>query len=87
MKGWIRFFLEKIIMKIPEKKIIGCQTCEVGVFYGLQVSGFYEAYCRSALLGLDDNLHYKTRYVHLKKGENYPDWCPIYGKIKKEEVS
>lgn len=78
MKGWIRFLLEKM----SEKKIVGCKNCKVGVYYGLQASGYYEGYCSSALLGLDDKLSYKTRYVRLKKSEKYPDWCPIYGKIK-----
>ena len=61
----------------------GCKTCDVGVYYGLQISGYYEAYCRSALLGLDDNLHYKTRYVRLKGKEKYPEWCPLKDKIIK----
>jgi len=64
----------------------GCKTCKVGIYYGLQVSGYFEAYCRSAHLGLDDKLCYITRYVRLKIGEEYPDWCPIYGKVKKEVV-
>jgi hypothetical protein len=66
--------------------MVGCKTCRVGTYYGLQASGYFEAYCRSACLGLDDKLNYKTRSIRLKLGEEYPDWCPIYGKIKKEVI-
>ena len=81
MKGWVRFFLEKI-MKSPEKKVAGCKNCRVGTYYGLQPDGYFTAHCRSAHLGLDDKLSYITRSVRLKISEEYPDWCPIYGKIK-----
>lgn len=60
----------------------GCKNCRVGVYYGLQVSGYYTAYCRSARLGLDDKLNYKTRSVRLKGNEKYPKWCP---KIREEK--
>ena len=54
----------------------GCATCNVGIFYGLQVSGFMETYCRSARLGLDDKLSYNTRSGRFKLREKYPNWCP-----------
>jgi len=66
-----------------EKKIEGCETCNVGVFHGLQVSGFMTVYCRSARLGLDDNLNYSTRSGHFKIREKYPEWCPEKDKIIK----
>ena len=65
-----------------EKKFEGCETCNVGIYYGLQVSGYYTAYCRSAHLGLDDKLSYKTRSVRLKGSEKYPNWCPEKDEIK-----
>ena len=63
----------------------GCKTCTVGVYYGLQVNGYYTAYCRSARLGLDDKLSSITRSVRLKGSEKYPEWCPKKDLIKKEE--
>ena len=68
-----------------EKKFEGCETCNVGIYYGLQPSGYFTAYCRSARLGLDNKLNYKTRSVRLKLGEKYPDWCPEKDLIIKEE--
>ena len=59
-----------------DKKFEGCKTCNMGIFYGLQVSGFNEVYCRSAKLGLDDNFNYLTRSGRFKIGEKYPEWCP-----------
>ena len=66
-----------------ERNFEGCETCNVGIFYGLQVSGFNEVCCRSARLGLDDNLNYSTRSGRFKLREKYPEWCPLKDKIKK----
>ena len=59
-----------------KKELEGCKNCRAGSYYGLQVSGYYTATCRSAHLGLDDNLNYQTRSVRLKGSEIYPEWCP-----------
>ena len=66
-----------------EKKFEGCETCNAGVYYGLQPSGYFTVYCRSARLGLDDNLNYATRSGRFKLGEKYPEWCPEKDEINK----
>ena len=69
-----------------EKKFKGCTTCNVGIYYGLQASGYYTAYCRSARLGLDDKLSPITRSVLLKGSLKYPEWCPEKDEIENKEV-
>ncbi len=65
-----------------ETKFEDCATCNAGVFYGLQVSGFMTVYCRSARLGLDDKLSYMTRSGRFKLREKHPEWCPLKSNIK-----
>ena len=63
-------------IKINEvKKFEGCLSCSVSSIYG------NEKYisCRSAKLG-------EIRYVHLKEGQKYPEWCPLKDKIIKREI-
>lgn len=69
-----------------ERKFEDCATCRAGVFYGLQISGFNEVYCRSARLGLNDKLNYSTRYGRFKLREKYPEWCPLKDRIIKEDL-
>ena len=66
-------------------KFEGCATCNVGVFYGLQASGFMTVYCRSARLGLDDNFNYSTRDGRFKIREKHPEWCPEKNMLGEED--
>jgi len=65
-----------------EEKFEGCKTCNAGSYYGLQVSGYCTATCRSARLGLDDKLSYMFRSVRLKLRQKYPEWCPEKDLVK-----